>query len=74
MPICPGSPPDLAVGDRLEPGDVIGYVGNTGYGPVGHQDEFTYHLHVGIQEPDGGWINPHPLLEDLYQRAVEQQR
>ncbi|HEU4480324.1 MAG TPA: M23 family metallopeptidase [Actinomycetota bacterium] len=64
-------PGDLSVGERVAAGRRIGRVGNTGYGPdPGHKDEFTYHLHLGIQEPDGTWINPYPMLKDLYETAV----
>jgi murein DD-endopeptidase MepM/ murein hydrolase activator NlpD len=63
--------PGIAEGDGVEPGTVIGRVGNTGYGEdPGHEDEFTYHLHLGIQKPDGQWINPHPLLRRLYRAAT----
>ena len=51
----------------------MGEVGNTGYGNTpGHRDEFTYHLHLGIQEPDGVWVNPYPLVSRLYDAAVRE--
>ena len=56
----------IAVGSRVEPGTILGEVGNTGYGSEpGHSNEFTYHLHLGIQEPSGTWVNPSPLLKTL---------
>ncbi len=62
----------LAVGTRVESGAVLGEIGNTGYGAEeGHDNEFTYHLHLGIQEPSGVWVNPYPLLRRLYLRSVE---
>ena len=63
---------DAAVeGAPVEAGTVLGTVGNTGYGnDLGHSDEFTYHLHIGIQEPDGTWVNPYPLMKRLYRAAV----
>jgi len=65
--------PGIQVGTAVEPGDVLGEVGNTGYGAEpGHFDEFTYHLHLGIQERDGTWSNPYPLLVELYRVAVEE--
>lgn len=64
--------PGLSLGDRIEAGEEIGAVGNTGYGNrPGHKDEFTYHLHVGIQEPGGRWVDPYPLMRRLYEAAVE---
>jgi len=66
--------PGLAVGSAVRPGTIIGAVGNTGYGEEpGHADEFTYHLHVGIQEADGTWVDPYPLLKTLYEETVEAQ-
>ncbi|MFN2586895.1 MAG: M23 family metallopeptidase, partial [Actinomycetota bacterium] len=64
--------PDAVVGRRVRPGTVLGEVGNTGYGYTpGHSDEFIYHLHVGIQEADGTWVNPYPLVQRLYDAAVD---
>jgi murein DD-endopeptidase MepM/ murein hydrolase activator NlpD len=59
-------------GVPVSTGERIGYVGNTGYGAEpGHSGEFIYHLHVGIQEPGGTWVNPYPLMRRLYRAAVE---
>jgi murein DD-endopeptidase MepM/ murein hydrolase activator NlpD len=66
--------PLLAEGNRVAAGSTIGEVGNTGYGEEpGHADEFTYHLHVGIQDEDGTWVDPYPLLEELYEDTVKTQ-
>jgi murein DD-endopeptidase MepM/ murein hydrolase activator NlpD len=63
--------PGIRVGAAVDTGDELGYVGNTGYGAEpGHSGEFTYHLHVGIQEPGGAWVNPYPLMRRLYRAAV----
>ncbi|MGH2698398.1 MAG: M23 family metallopeptidase [Actinomycetota bacterium] len=62
--------PSVAEGQRVDAGDPIGKVGNTGYGPrPGHKDEFVAHLHIGIQEPSGAWVNPYPLMKRLYEDA-----
>lgn len=62
--------PGLSEGDLVDTGDELGAVGNTGYGTrPGHHDEFTYHLHLGIQAPDGTWVNPYPLVRKLYRQA-----
>ena len=64
-------PPTLAVGQRVEAGWEVGGVGNTGYGNVpGHKNEFTYHLHLGIQRADGVWVNPYPTVKRLYRVAT----
>ena len=65
----------MVPGARVEPGDRLGAVGNTGYGYTpGHRDEFTWHLHFGLQEPDGTWINPYPMLQTLYDAATRRSR
>lgn len=61
--------PHVRVGTRVEPGDVLGLMGNTGYGPPGRDDRFPPHLHLGIQG-SGGWENPYPLLARLYEASV----
>lgn len=62
---------DIVPGARVGPGDKLGVVGNTGYGfRPGHRDEFTWHLHFGLQAVDGSWINPYPMLRDLYRAAT----
>ena len=67
-----GFAPGLSPGDRVKSGDRLGFVGNTGYGNrPGHRDEFIYHLHLGIQESNGVWTNPYPLMRRLYDAATE---
>lgn len=64
--------PGMVPGARVEPGDRLGSVGNTGYGfEPGHRDEFTWHLHFGLQEADGTWVSPYPMLRELYRAAVK---
>jgi peptidoglycan LD-endopeptidase LytH len=59
--------PGMTTGVRVRAGETIGHVGNTGYGSrPGHRNEFTWHLHFGIQEADGTWVNPYPVLRGLY--------
>jgi peptidoglycan LD-endopeptidase LytH len=44
-------------GDIVVPGDVLGYVGNTG-----NARDTAPHLHYGVYDPEGGAVNPWPLL------------
>ncbi len=48
----------LAVGQRVQAGDVLGYVGNTG-NAVGT----PYHLHLQMHPGGGDPANPYPLLK-----------
>jgi len=56
--------PTISQGKRVQAGQVIGYVGSTGYGPEGTKGKFTPHLHLGIYDVTKGWkaINPYPHL------------
>ncbi|XMB86600.1 M23 family metallopeptidase [Mycoplasmatota bacterium WC44] len=55
----------LKEGDIVEPGQVIGYVGSTGYGKEGTSGRFPPHLHFGFYKFDGKreWaFNPYNYL------------
>ena len=56
---------EVEVGAIVEPGQVIGSVGSTGYGPEGTSGKFAPHLHFGLYKFDGRreWaFNPYPYL------------
>ncbi|GAA4067969.1 M23 family metallopeptidase [Amphibacillus indicireducens] len=62
---------DLNVGDIVEPGQVIGYVGSTGYGPPGTSGKFPPHLHYGMYKDNGEnqWaFDPFPSLKRAEQQ------
>jgi murein DD-endopeptidase MepM/ murein hydrolase activator NlpD len=64
--------PSIRPGVRVEAGTELGLVGNTGYGPPGHRDEFPPHLHFGIQV-GSEWVTPYPTLVSLYAATVAAQ-
>ena len=56
---------NLKAGDVVTPGQVIGYVGSTGYGKEGTSGKFPPHLHFGLYKYDGKneWsFSPYPHL------------
>ncbi|MCM3670261.1 M23 family metallopeptidase [Mesobacillus maritimus] len=56
---------DLKVGQIVEPGQVIGGVGSSGYGPPGTSGKFPPHLHYGMYKDNGytEWsFDPYPHL------------
>lgn len=61
-------------GDIVQPGELIGYVGSSGYGPEGTQGKFPPHLHYGMYR-DNGYIehsfNPYTYLKTWERRAKE---
>ncbi len=60
-------PQHIKKGDKVQAGDIIGVMGNTGYGPEGTRGEFQTHLHIGIavktKDNEEFWINPYYILK-----------
>jgi peptidoglycan LD-endopeptidase LytH len=55
----------IQVGQIVKPGDVLGYVGSSGYGKPGTQGKFPPHLHYGTYRDNGisEWsFDPYPYL------------
>ncbi len=58
----------LRIGDVVKAGDIVGYVGNTGYGPEGTKGQFDVHLHFGLYVDIAGKevsVNPYEILRYL---------
>ncbi len=56
----------LKPGDIVEPGEVLGYVGSSGYGKPGTSGKFPPHLHYGMYRDRGysEWaFDPYPYLK-----------
>ena len=59
---------DIKVGQKIKAGEILGYMGDTGYGKEGTRGKFPVHLHVGIYFYDKGKeisVNPYWLLRYL---------
>ncbi|MFC3883814.1 LysM peptidoglycan-binding domain-containing protein [Bacillus songklensis] len=52
----------LGVGVSVKKGQMIGYVGDSGYGPQGTTGKFVPHLHFGIYDPHWKAINGYDNL------------
>lgn len=57
----------ISEGDRVKAGEIIGYIGNSGYGPEGTTGEFDPHLHIQIgakfpEQKDVIYFNPYGIL------------
>ncbi|MDD2973057.1 MAG: M23 family metallopeptidase [Lachnospiraceae bacterium] len=71
----------LKVGDEVTAGEVIGYMGHTGYSTKENVNNIqTVHLHFGMQlifdesQKDGNteiWINPYAIVRFLHQHQAE---
>nr|WP_232331069.1 MULTISPECIES: M23 family metallopeptidase [Thermoactinomyces] len=62
----------LKKGDVVKPGDLIGSVGSSGYGPPGTAGKFPPHLHYGIYKFNGKStysFDPYPLLKKWERQA-----
>lgn len=57
--------PGLYKGARVTKGQLIGYVGSTGYGPAGTSGKFVNHLHFGLYDEANGFeaVNPYHILK-----------
>lgn len=56
----------IKVGQVVKPGDLLGKVGSTGYGPPGTSGKFPPHLHYGLYQDNGysEWsFDPYPHLQ-----------
>ncbi|MFE8700827.1 LysM peptidoglycan-binding domain-containing protein [Cytobacillus sp. FJAT-54145] len=53
------------IGTKITKGQLIGYVGSTGYGPEGTSGQFVPHLHIGMYDIANGFtaFNPYNHLK-----------
>lgn len=67
----------IKAGDAVKPGEIIGYVGSSGYGKPGTQGKFPPHLHYGMYKHNGRneWaFDPYPYLKAWERAGRKQQR
>lgn len=59
---------NIKKGDPVKAGELLGYMGDSGYGKEGTKGKFPVHLHVGIYTYRGGTeisVNPYYVLKKL---------
>ena len=65
---------ELKEGDQVRAGQLLGFMGDSGYGPEGTVGQFPVHLHVGIyigtEHYEEMSVNPYWLLRFLEKRRV----
>lgn len=65
---------DFKSGDTVAAGDILGYMGNTGYGPEGTRGQFPVHLHLGIYistpSREELSINPYWILKAIHKNII----
>jgi len=67
---------DLKEGDLVKPGQILGWVGSSGYGKPGTSGKFPPHLHYGLYRDNGTteWsFDPYPHLRK-WEREERQRR
>lgn len=65
---------NLEKGDMVKAGQLIGYMGDTGYGPEGTTGQFAVHLHFGIYYRKDGEeisVNPYYVLQSLKNKKLK---
>lgn len=64
----------LQEGMEVVPGQILGYTGDSGYGPEGTVGQFEEHLHFGIyvtgKDGKEEAVNPYPFLSELTGRII----
>ena len=64
---------NLKKGDTVYAGELLGFMGDSGYGEEGTTGMFDVHLHVGIYFYDASGqeisMNPYPFLQNIQQRT-----
>ncbi|MDD5803312.1 MAG: M23 family metallopeptidase [Clostridia bacterium] len=64
---------DFQIGENVEAGQILGYMGDTGYGEEGTSGKFPVHLHLGIYiTPTKGQelsVNPYYVLQAMKKNA-----
>lgn len=61
-------------GDYIKAGQLIGFIGDTGYGPEGTKGKFPVHLHIGVYLYKNGKeisVNPYYLLRYLENKKLK---
>lgn len=64
----------LKEGDEVQAGQLLGFMGDSGYGPEGTTGQFATHLHFGIYSYETGKeisFNPYYLLKTLEKRKLK---
>ncbi|MCI1857241.1 MAG: M23 family metallopeptidase [Sporolactobacillus sp.] len=70
-----GYAPHMHRAAAVHPGQTIGYVGSSGYGPKGTMGKFPAHLHYGLYRDNGRAefsVDPYPLLR-MWERQETKQ-
>lgn len=65
---------DIEVGDTVSAGDILGFMGDSGYGTEGTKGNFPVHLHLGIYLYSGGKevsVNPYWVLRYIENSKVK---
>ena len=65
---------NIQKGNRVKAGELLGYMGDTGYGEEGTKGKFDVHLHVGIYSYEEGReisVNPYYVLLYLENKKLK---
>ena len=65
---------DIEEGERVMAGELLGFMGDSGYGEEGTKGQFPVHLHLGIYSFQDGKeisVNPYYVLMDLEDKKLK---
>ena len=65
---------DIAEGEKIKAGQLLGFMGDSGYGKEGTRGKFDVHLHLGVYSWDTGEeisVNPYYMLRFLEDKKLK---
>ena len=65
---------EIEKGDKVKAGDLLGYMGDSGYGEEGTKGKFDVHLHMGIyitRDKEEMAVNPYEILKFIKKMQLQ---
>lgn len=64
---------NIEIGQSIYAGQLLGFMGDSGYGEEGTIGQFAVHLHLGIYDTEDHSVNPYEILKELQENEKEKE-